>query len=33
LAPFLKWLFAWNHNHVMRNGERGLTAWLERKEK
>ena len=32
LAPMFKWLFSWNHNHVMRNGERGLAAWLERKE-
>jgi uncharacterized protein YndB with AHSA1/START domain len=32
LAPLFKWLFAWNHNQVMRSGERGLAAWLERKE-
>jgi uncharacterized protein YndB with AHSA1/START domain len=31
LAPLLKWLFAWNHNHVMCAGERGLATWLERK--
>jgi hypothetical protein len=30
LAPLLKWLFAWNHDDVMRRGERGLTAWLNR---
>jgi uncharacterized protein YndB with AHSA1/START domain len=30
LAPLLKWLFAWNHNYVMRRGERGLAAWLAR---
>ncbi len=30
LAPLLKWLFAWNHNYVMRRGERGLRAWLDR---
>jgi len=29
LAPLLKWLFAANHNHVMRRGQRGLTKWLE----
>jgi hypothetical protein len=28
LAPALKWLFAWNHNYVMRRGERGLAEWL-----
>jgi uncharacterized protein YndB with AHSA1/START domain len=30
LAPLLKWLFAANHNYVMRRGERGLAKWLER---
>ncbi len=30
LAPLLKWLFAANHNAVMRRGERGLAAWLKR---
>jgi hypothetical protein len=30
LAPLLKWLFAANHNYVMRRGERGLAAWLAR---
>lgn len=30
LAPFLKWLFAHNHNWVMAQGERGLAAWLAR---
>lgn len=28
LAPLLKWLFAANHNAVMRRGQRGLSAWL-----
>jgi hypothetical protein len=28
LAPLLKWLFAWNHNYVMRQGERGLVRWF-----
>ncbi len=28
LAPMLKPLFAWNHNWVMAQGERGLSAWL-----
>ncbi len=28
LAPVLKWLFAANHNYVMRRGERGLAQWL-----
>jgi uncharacterized protein YndB with AHSA1/START domain len=28
LAPMLKWLFAANHNYVMRRGERGLAQWL-----
>ena len=28
LAPLLKWLFAWNHNWVMDQGEKGLAAWL-----
>lgn len=28
LAPLLRWLFAWNHNWVMHDGERGLTRWL-----
>src|SRR5262249_26398830 len=32
LAPLLRWLFAWNHNYVMRNGERGLATWLERRQ-
>jgi uncharacterized protein YndB with AHSA1/START domain len=32
LAPLLKWLFAANHNYVMRHGERGLAKWLERAE-
>jgi uncharacterized protein YndB with AHSA1/START domain len=30
LAPFLKWLFAWNHNSVMAQGEKGLAAWVQR---
>lgn len=30
LAPMLKWLFAANHNFVMRRGQRGLAAWLKR---
>jgi uncharacterized protein YndB with AHSA1/START domain len=30
LAPVLRWLFAWNHNQVMAQGERGLTNWLAR---
>jgi uncharacterized protein YndB with AHSA1/START domain len=30
LAPLLKWLFARNHNYVMRRGERGLAQWLEK---
>jgi uncharacterized protein YndB with AHSA1/START domain len=30
LAPVLRWLFAWNHNQVMRIGERGLAQWLQR---
>jgi uncharacterized protein YndB with AHSA1/START domain len=29
LAPLLKWMFAWNHSHVMRRGERGLADWLD----
>jgi uncharacterized protein YndB with AHSA1/START domain len=29
LAPLLKWLFAWNHNWVMAQGERGLAQWLK----
>jgi hypothetical protein len=29
LAPLLKWLFAANHNYVMRRGQRGLAKWLE----
>jgi len=29
LAPVLKWLFAANHNYVMRRGQRGLKKWLE----
>ena len=29
LAPLLAWLFAWNHNWVMAQGERGLTDWLK----
>jgi hypothetical protein len=28
LAPVLKGVFAWNHNQVMRCGERGLAQWL-----
>src|SRR5262245_22979355 len=32
LAPLLKWLFAANHNCVMRRGERGLTMWLDRNQ-
>jgi uncharacterized protein YndB with AHSA1/START domain len=28
LAPLLKPLFAWNHNWVMAQGERGLAQWL-----
>jgi hypothetical protein len=31
LAPLLKWLFAWNHNRVMAEGECGLAAWLRRR--
>jgi hypothetical protein len=31
LAPLLKWLFAYNHNYVMKRGERGLATWLEGK--
>ena len=30
LAPLLKWLFTWNHNCVMAQGERGLADWLRR---
>jgi hypothetical protein len=30
LAPALKPLFAWNHDWVMAQGQRGLTAWLVR---
>src|SRR5262249_23675499 len=30
LAPLLKWLFAWNHDYVMRRGEQGLATWLAR---
>lgn len=33
LAPLLKWLFAANHNYVMRRGERGLAKWLERADR
>jgi uncharacterized protein YndB with AHSA1/START domain len=29
LAPLFKWLFAWNHHHVMRRGERGLAWWMD----
>jgi uncharacterized protein YndB with AHSA1/START domain len=29
LAPLMKWLFAWNHNWVMAQGERGLARWLK----
>ena len=29
LAPLLRWLFAANHNYVMRRGQRGLAKWLE----
>jgi hypothetical protein len=28
LAPVLRWLFAWNHNTVMRKGEQGLIRRL-----
>jgi hypothetical protein len=28
LAPLLKPLFAWNHNWVMTEGEKGLTRYL-----
>jgi hypothetical protein len=31
LAPMLRWLFAWNHNWVMAQGERGLAAWLAKR--
>jgi uncharacterized protein YndB with AHSA1/START domain len=31
LAPLLKWLFAANHNYVMRRGERGLAQWLAKR--
>jgi uncharacterized protein YndB with AHSA1/START domain len=31
LAPLLGWLFAWNHNWVMAQGERGLADWLARR--
>jgi hypothetical protein len=27
-APVLRWLFVWNHNWVMRRGERGIAEWL-----
>jgi hypothetical protein len=30
LAPALKALFAWNHNWVMAQGQRGLAEWLAR---
>ncbi len=30
LAPLLKWMFAANHNAVMRRGQRGLAGWLKR---
>ena len=30
LAPLLKPVFAWNHNAVMKAGERGLRAWVAR---
>lgn len=30
LAPLLRPLFAWNHNIVMSQGERGLNDWLAR---
>ena len=30
LARPLRWLFAWNHNWVMAQGERGLADWLRR---
>jgi uncharacterized protein YndB with AHSA1/START domain len=33
LAPLLKWMFAWNHNHVMRRGEHGLAEWLDARAK
>jgi carbon monoxide dehydrogenase subunit G len=32
LAPLLKWLFAWNHNWVMAQGERGLAEWLAKQQ-
>jgi len=32
LAPAFKWLFAWNHNDVMNNGQKGLAAWLAQGE-
>ena len=28
LSPFLRPLFMWHHNWVMRQGERGLNQWL-----
>lgn len=28
LAPLLSWLFTWNHNWTMTQGEKGLTRWL-----
>ncbi|MFO0910576.1 MAG: SRPBCC family protein [Isosphaeraceae bacterium] len=31
LAPLLRPLFAWNHNQVMAEGERGLELWLSRR--
>ena len=31
LAPMLKWLFAWNHNWVMDQGEQGLANWLSKR--
>jgi hypothetical protein len=30
LAPVLRWLFAWNHDAVMVEGERGLAALLKK---
>lgn len=33
LSPLLKRLFAWNHNHVMSQGERGLTQFLSQSQR
>jgi hypothetical protein len=30
LAPLLRWLFVWNHDWMMAQGERGLADWLKR---